>query len=168
MAHPNSKEKKNMEKIVDFDDLSELCTATQETDGVWVAVELYGRKYNLRALVYGETSDSVQKFQRNKLRKQMKNLNIRSRGGKVDIDDDGIEDVVNDDGIDAALVRLGGLSRLDGSPLKFGGKNVPVTREGESVDDIYRGILRGTPELSDFILKVARDRAYFLPERKKS
>jgi hypothetical protein len=154
-----------MDRFNDFDDLSELCTASQEKNGVWVPVELYGRSMNIKALVYGETSDAVQKFQKEKLRKQMKNLNMKQRGGRLDFDEDGLEEVVSDDGVDTALIRLGGLARKDGTALKFDGKEVPVEKN-EASEDIYSGLLRGMPELADFIMRVAKDREYFLPEKK--
>ena len=155
------------DKVTDFDDLSELCTGTAENEGVWIPVELYGREVNLKALIYGEISDSVQKYQKDKLRKQMKRLNVKQKKGRLDFDDEGLEEVVNDDGIETALVRLGGLSKLDGSPLKFNGKDVPVTKDKES-EEIYAGILRGMPELSDFIMREAKERENFLPQKKKN
>lgn len=154
-------------KVTDFDDLSELCTGTAENEGVWIPVVLYGREVNLKALIYGEISDSVQKYQKDKLRKQMKRLNVKQKKGRLDFDDEGLEEVVNDDGIETALVRLGGLSKLDGSPLKFNGKDVPVTKDKES-EEIYAGILRGMPELSDFIMREAKERENFLPQKKKN
>ena len=156
-----------MKDTDDFEDLSELCTGPAENDGVWIPVSLYGKKRNLKVLVYGEACDSVRKFTNQKLREKMKSLNIKKGASGVSFDEEGIDDVVNDDGIDTCLARLGGLSRLDGSPLKFNGKEVSVLKsEGDT--EIYKGILRGMPDLADFIMNSAKDRSNFLPQGKKN
>ena len=152
----------------DFEDLSELCTGTSENEGVWIPVVLYGKRYNMKALVYGESSDAVQKKVRENLREKMKSLNVSGRGGNLSFDEEGLDDIVNDDGIDNCLLRLGGLVKLDGSPLKYNGADVPESKSEKGAEEIYRGILRGMPELADFIMRTAKERANFLPGRKES
>lgn len=159
-----------MKGVFDFDDLSELCTSENEKDGVWVDVELYGKPMNLMAFVYGETSEEVQKFQKKKLRENMKKLNFRN-GVDSALDEDSLEDFIGEgDDEEVAYVRLGGLARLDGTPLKFDGKEVPVKKEsgGKDTEEIYRGILRGMPALANFIVSISRNRKNFLPGRKKN
>lgn len=159
-----------MKGVFDFDDLSELCTSENEKDGVWVDVVLYGKPMNLKAFIYGETSEEVQKYQKKKLRENMKKLNLRN-GFDSAIDDDTLEDFIGEDeDEEIAYVRLGGLSKLDGTPLKFDGKEVPVKKEegGKETEEIYRGILRGMPALGNFIVGISRDRKHFLPGRKKN
>lgn len=159
-------EKEKKPDYVEISDLAELCTKDNADTGIWKQFVAYGKKYNLEIKIFGNDADVVQKYTRQKAKEQMKNIRISAKQD-VELDDDTIDNVLETN-IDGALVRFGGIRKMsDKSPLIFNGKDVAVEKN-EKNTEIYAGILRGMPEMCDFIMKEAAVRADFLADGKKN
>lgn len=155
-------------KGIEVDDFSALCTTEKANEGIWKQVVAFGKKYQIEVLVIGDDSDAVKSYEREVQREAIKKLRISSQK-KVTIDEDAFADDFTD--IDSALVRFGGIRKLDGSPMKFTFKGelveVPVYKNKES-EKYYRAMLVGSPEVKEFIIAEAKERADFLDNGKKN
>lgn len=149
-------------------DLSELCSKKQQEEGVWFQMETEdGTKWDIDVLVFGNDSDKVQKYERSKMKERVKKLNINGKRKNIEFDDDTVDEVF-DEQIESVLIRFGGIKKHStGTPLTFGGKEVPITKTEES-EDLYLAILEGSPDISDFVSMMSKERTDFLAARKKN
>lgn len=149
----------------DIDDISELFTTDNENNGIWKQPIIFGKKYKFEVLIFGNDSDSVQELSRKKLKEMRKHIQISSQGNIEE--DDEADAIFDDDGTDDVMARFGGIRKLDGSCLKLGDTEIPQENNEES-SKYYRAILKGMPELKDYIKKESNQRANFLSKGKKS
>lgn len=149
----------------DIDDITELFTTENENHGIWKQPVIFGKKYKFEVLIFGNDSDSVQELSRKKLKEMRKHIQISSQGNIEE--DDEADAIFDDDGTDDVMARFGGIRKLDGSCLKMGEFEIPTENNDESAK-YYRAILKGMPELKDFIKKESNQRANFLSKGKKN
>ena len=149
-------------------DLSELCSKKQQEEGVWFQLETdNGAKWDIDVLVFGNDSDKVQKYERLKMKERVKKLNINGKRKNIEFDDDTVDEVF-DEQIESVLVRFGGIRKHSTeTPLTFDGKEVPITKTEES-EGLYLAILEGSPDISDFVSTMSKERTDFLAVRKKN
>lgn len=135
-------------------DLTGLISKEKSNDGVWVQAVIYGDKQPFEIMIYGDDSDVVQKFNREKLRK----LNIGS--GKK-LSNDALNDLLNSED-ENVLAHIGGLRSLDNEPLVMNGEELTCDRGS------YRKLIKEIPDVKEFILEFAKDRTNFLSSGKKN
>lgn len=152
-------------KEYEIDDITELFTTENENNGIWKQPIIFGRKYKYEVLIFGNDSDKVQELSRKKLKEMRKHIQISSQGNIEE--DEGADAIFDDDGIDDVMARFGGIRKIDGTCLKFGDKDIPTENNEESAV-YYRGILKGMPELKEWIKKESNQRANFLSKGKKN
>jgi len=140
------------------------CFATKENadSGVWFPVKLDGVKLPMALLIYGDDSDVVNEYNRDRLRK----IKIGKNG--TDIDEDTLEELLDnqDEGI---LVRIGGVSCYDWKkderteePLELFDKQIKCDKKS------YRFLIEQIPALKNFIMEKSNERSNFLSEGKKN
>lgn len=155
-------------KGIEIDDFNALCTTEKANEGIWKQVVAFGKKWQIEVLVIGDDSDAVKAYEREVQREAIKRIRISAQK-KVSVDDDGFDEEHNE--IESALVRFGGIRKLDGTPLKFTLNDdvveIPVTKTKES-EKYYRAMLKKSPEVKDFIIAEAKERADFLDSGKKN
>lgn len=89
-------------------DLSSFATKDKSEEGKWFPVKIDGTKYPIALLIYGDDSDIVQDFDRERVRK----LGKSGIGNGKEIDDEVIDELYEskDEGV---LIRIGGISSYD-------------------------------------------------------
>jgi len=152
-------------KEIEIDDISELFTTENANTGIWKQPIVFARKYKFEVLIFGNDSDRVQELSKKKLKEMRKHIQISSQGNIEE--DDEADAIFDDDGIDDVLARFGGIRKLDGSCLKIGDKEIPTSNNEES-EKYYRALLKGMPELKDWIKKESNIRSNFLSKGKKN
>jgi len=153
------------DKPVEVADLAELCTAQNERDGVWVQVQVFGKKWNVEVCILGNESDVVQAYSRDKMRELRKYITFSQ--GEVDASDEAFDDAMSD-GVADALVRFVGIRKFtDKSPLAFDGKELGTVKTDDNAD-LYEALLRGSPDIRKFITAEAQKRNNFLSSGKKN
>lgn len=141
------------------------CFATQEkaNEGEWFPVKLYGKKLPLAVLIYGDDSDVVTKYNRDRIRK----MKI-GRNGQAELDDDAVDELL-DSADDNVIVRIGGISSYDwkkgentSDPIVLFEKT--LTNNAKS----YRFLIENIPALKQFITEKSGERTNFLSVKKES
>jgi hypothetical protein len=146
-------------------DIDNLVTQDNAEAGVWMRVELYGRKQDFELNILGSDSNAVQKFNRAQIKK------MRLTGGKPELGNEDIDDVLdsNDEGV---LVRIAGIRGLqfDKRRKEIVGYE-PVVLEGKELNSdsaSFKVLIDKIPAIKEFVFKVSGERTNFLAERKKS
>lgn len=152
-------------KDIEISDISELFTQDNANEGVWIQPTYLGKTYNFEVKVLGNDSDAVQEMSKRHLKEMRKHVQI-TQNGVGSIDDDLDFDALLSQNEDA-LVRFGGIRKLDGSPLTFKGEEIPTEKTKDS-EKFYKAILNGMPDLRDFIKKQSMVRDNFLSKGKKN
>lgn len=157
---------KEKENGIDITDLNELNTKNAADEGVWMHLEVRGKKYDVEVKIFGSDSDVVQDYNRKVSKEQMKKIKLSS-SRNVEFDDETVDEMLENTN-DPALVRFGGIRRFsDKSPLKVNGNDIP-TEKTDSCVKLYDGILTGTPDIKDFIMTRSSERDRFLSCGKKN
>lgn len=141
------------------------CFATQDNanDGVWFPVKLYGLKVPLALLIYGDDSDKVAAYNREKLRK----IKI-GQDGKAKLDDDELDELL-DSADDNIIVRIGGISSYDWEKGELTKEPVVLFEKTLANEPkSYRFLIEKIPAVKDFVKEKSNERTSFLSERKKS
>jgi hypothetical protein len=143
-------------------DITGLVTRDNAEAGVWTRVELYGRKQDFELNILGDDSDTVQKFNREQMKR------IRLNRGKPELDDETFDFVfdTNDEGV---LIRIAGIRglRFDKKRKEILGHE-PVILEGKELKDdkaSYRLLIEKIPAIKGFVLKISGERTHFLSVR---
>ena len=154
-------------KVLDNDDLRGLFCKKAENEGIWFQVEDKEENlWDIDVLVFGNDSDVVQKYLRKNTKEKLKSMKIGKKG-KIEFDDKAIDSALDDE-IEPALVRFGGIRKHSTqTPLNIAGKEIPMLKDASSAE-IYRGIIEGSPDISEFVTKKAAERSSFLATGKKS
>lgn len=162
--------KKKENNGIEISDLSELCSKKQQEEGLWFQMETSdGRKWDIDVLVYGNDSDKVQMYEREKMKERVKKMNIGNtrKRGNIELDDDTVEDVFND-ALESVCVRFGGIKKHStGEALKFNGNEIPIIKD-DGCEDLYTALLEGSPDIADFVSAMAKERTDFLVAGKKN
>lgn len=138
-------------------DLGNLATLDNANEGVWVQVELYGKKQDFELCILGEDSDKVHNYTKNKIKKLRTNI----KGGDIDFDDKSVDEIL--DSVDEEVVtRLNGIRALDGTDVTLNG--VALKNDVKS----YKLLIEKIPALKDFITTISKDRTHFLSKEKKN
>lgn len=144
-------------------DLTSFATQEKADEGVWFPVKLYGQKIPLALLIYGDDSDVVAKYTRDRLRK----MKI-GRDGNAKLGEDEIDELL-DSADDNVVIRIGGISSYD---WKKGARtDEPVTLEGRTLGNdtkSYRFLVEKIPAVKQFVTEKSGERTNFLSERKKN
>lgn len=135
-------------------DLTGLISTEKENEGVWVQAVVYGEKQNFDILIYGDDSNVVQKFNRNRMRK----LNI---GSNKKLSNEALDDILDSEE-ENVVIRIGGLRSIDKEPLTMNGEELTCTKES------YRKLIKAIPDLKQFILEYSNERTNFLSSGKKN
>lgn len=138
-------------------DLGNLATFDNANEGVWVQVELYGKKQDFELCILGEDSDDVYEFTKDKIKKLRKNV----KGADVELDDESM-DTILDSADDDVICRLNGIRAIDGTDVTMNG----ITLKND--EKSYRLLVKNIPAIKDFIIQVSKDRTYFLSKEKKN
>lgn len=141
-------------------DLSQICTRKKSCEGVWLPYILCGHTTDIEVLVFGNDSDEVRRYEREQLKSKFRNISVDKNSRNLELDDEAL-DTALDDGVDSALVRIGGIRRKDGTGLPFEGKDFPVEKDA-STEPLYRELLEGSPDMQEFVKNAAKDREAFL------
>jgi len=146
-------------------DLDKLVTQENSDNGVWFAVELYGKPQDFDLLILGDDSDTIQQHGRRKMKK-LKNLAAKEKNDGEFSDEiiDGMLEAVDED----VTVRIAGIR---GWKVEREGSKVvsrepePVTLNGRELGndkESYKLLVSKIPAVKEFVLGKARDRANFL------
>lgn len=138
-------------------DLGTLATLNTSNEGVWVQVELYGKKQDFELCILGEDSDKVYEYSKNKIKKLRKNV----KGGEIDLDDEAMEDIFESADEDV-IIRLNGIRALDGSEVTLNGKTLKNDVKS------YTMLVENIPAIKEFITKFSKERTNFLLKEKKN
>lgn len=138
-------------------DLGTLATLDNANDGVWVQVELYGKKQDFELCILGEDSDKVFQFTKDKIKKLRKNV----KGTEVELDDDSMDTILESADEDV-ICRVNGIRALDGTEVTMNGA---VLKNDEKS---YTKLVKNIPAIKEFILAVSKDRTRFLSKEKKN
>lgn len=136
-------------------DLTNLVSSENSNDGVWVQAVVYEKKQNFDILIYGDDSEVVQKFNRNKLRK----LNI-GQSSKKGISEEVLEELMDSEE-ENVIIRIGGLRSRDKEPLTMNGEELKCDKPS------YRKLIKAIPDLKKFILEFSNERTNFLNNGKE-
>ena len=139
-------------------DLSSFATQEKSDEGVWFPVKLYGnQKLPLAVLIYGDDSDVVAKYNRDKIRKMKIGKN-----GNTELDEDTIDELL-DSADDNVVIRMGGISAYDwkkgertDEPVTFGDKTLGNDKKS------YRYLIEKIPAIKQFITEKSNERTNFL------
>lgn len=137
-------------------ELITLVSQKNSNEGVWTQAVVYGEKQPFDILIYGDDSDVVQKFNRNKLRK----LNIGANS-KKGLSDETLDELLESEE-ENVVIRIGGLRSRDKEPLTLDGKE--LTNDKAS----YRTLIKAIPDLKHFILEFSNERTNFLSNGKEN
>ena len=144
-------------------DLSAFATQEKAEEGVWFPVKLYGKKLPLAICLYGDDSDVVLRYNRDRLRKMKVGKN-----GSTELDSETLEELL-DTADDNVIVRIAGISAYDlkkneniDEPLVLFEKT--LGNDAKS----YRFLIEKIPALKQFILEKSGERTNFLSEKKES
>lgn len=155
---------------IEIADLSELCSKAKQDEGIWFQMETDdGRKWDIDVLVYGNDSDKVQLYEREKMKERMKRINVNTgrRNRNIELDDETVDNVF-DEQIESNLIRFGGIRKhSDQSALKLNGQELPVIKD-DGNEHLYRALLEGSPDIAEFILQMSKERSDFLSAGKKN
>ena len=144
-------------------DLSVFATQEKSDEGVWFPVKLYGQKIPIALLIYGDDSDVVQKYNRDRLRKMKINSN-----GNTEMNEEMIEELL-DSADDAVVVRIGGISSYDWK--KGENINEPIELNGKTIQSDKRSIkylIEQIPAIKQFVNEKSNERQNFLASGKKN
>ena len=143
-------------------DISNLTTSTNEQEGKWFQVELYGKKQPFALKILGNESDEVIFYQR----EQLKKLKEIGKEAEEMTDDEFTE--LLDAGEEAIITRIVGISSVR-QKGKFNSEfeliNEAVILDGKELKNdktSYKTLVEKIPAIKDFILKKSRDRSNFL------
>lgn len=138
-------------------DLTSFATQDKANEGEWFPVKLYGKKVPLAVLIYGDDSDVVANYNREKLRK----IKI-GQDGKASLDDDELDELL-DSADDNVVVRIGGVSSYDWKKKER--TDEPVVLFGKTLkNDVssYRFLIEKIPAIKSFITEKSNERTNFL------
>lgn len=151
-------------------DLSELCSKAKQDEGIWFQMETSdGRKWDIDVLVFGNDSDKVQLYEREKMKERMKRINVNTsrRNRNIELDDETVDNVF-DEQLESTLIRFGGIKKhSDGSALKMNGQEFPILKD-DSNEELFSSLLEGSPDIAEFVLQMSKERSDFLSVRKKN
>lgn len=158
--------KKKQDNGIQIADLSELCSKKQQNEGMWFQMATNGVKWDVDVLVYGNDSDIVQEYEREKMKERVKNINFNNKKN-IEIDDSTVDEVFAE-AVDSVLIRIGGIRKHSTQEaLNFNGNVLPIEKN-DSSEALYRALLEGSPDISDFVLAKSKEREDFLAYRKKN
>lgn len=163
-----AKEKK-VNNGIEIGDLSELCSKAKQDEGIWFQMETSdGRKWDIDVLVFGNDSDKVQLYEREKMKERMKRINVNTkRRNNIELDDETVDNVF-DEQIEGTLIRFGGIKKhSDGAALKMNGQEFPIVKD-DSNEELYKSLLEGSPDIAEFVLQMSKERSDFLSAGKKN
>lgn len=154
-------------KVLDNDDLRGLFCKKAENEGIWFQVEDKDEElWDIDVLVFGDDSDVVQKYLRKSAKTKLKSMKIGKKG-KLEFDDSAIDSALDDE-LEPALVRFGGIRKHSKQKaLNLDGNEIPMIKDA-SCTEIYKGIIEGSPDIREFVIKKAAERSSFLATGKKS
>lgn len=150
-----------MRKEVKMADISMFATKDKADEGVIFPVVLDGKRLPMAVRIYGDDSDKVHEYNKQKLRK----LKIGKDGAEMD--EETMEELL--DSNENIIVRLGGVYTYDWDKMEVVEKE-PVTLFGKTLkNDVksYNFLIEKIPAMKDFVLKRANTRSNFLDEGKK-
>lgn len=138
-------------------DLSSYATKKNADEGKWFPVKVDGVKVPLALLIYGSDSDTVQNYEKQRVRK----IGLMATK-KNDVDEDTVEELLEsqDEGL---VIRVGAVSTYDWS--KGENTNEPVELDGKTIGNDKKSIaflLEHFPALKDFISEKSNKRINFL------
>lgn len=143
-------------------DITQFATKEKADEGVIFPVVIRGKKLPMAILIYGDDSDVVREYNRERLRK----VKIGANG--AEIDEETMEELL--DSNDNVLIRIGGMWSYDL-------KNCEVKKEEELklFDKVikcdkksYNFVLEKIPAIKDFVLEKSNERTNFLEGGKKN
>lgn len=138
-------------------DISGFATKDRADEGVIFPVVLNKKKLPMAIKIYGDDSDVVQEYNKEKLRK----MNF-GKNGELELDADTLEDLLDSD--ESVLVRIGGMWSYDlkkesvdeNDPLILDGKTIECNKKS------YSYVLKKVPALKEFVIEKAKERSNFL------
>lgn len=142
-------------------DLASFATQEKADEGVWFPVRLYGKQVPLAILVYGDDSDVVAQYNREKIRKMKVGKN-----GAAELDSETIDELL-DSADDNVVIRIGGISAYD--LKKKENTDEPVVLFGKTLGNdkkSYRLLIEKIPAIKQFVLEKSGERTNFLSGRK--
>ena len=142
-------------------DLSAFATKDNADEGVVFPVKINGMKLPIALKIYGDDSDIVKQYDRQKLRKMDFDKN-----GKLD--KEVMEDLL-DSADEAIVIRIGGLWSYDWKKEKID-ESDPVILNGQTLGcdkKSYKLLIENLPAIKEFVTEKAKDRTNFLSAGKK-
>jgi hypothetical protein len=148
-------------------DISNLATKDNAENGKWFQFEAFGRKFPFELKILGADSDTVQKYNRKRLRNE---LFGKIQAGKLaEITDADFEEIDNLSD-ESVLVRLAGIRGYQYAPEDKKHRNrvgyEPVAlfdRELKADRESFQYLIDQVPAVRDFVLEKSRVRENFLP-----
>ena len=145
-------------------DLSAFATKELADEGVIIPVRIDGMKFPMAVKVYGDDSDVVKDFEKQRIR----NLGLGKKG-KTEVDEEDIDELLEHQD-EAVVIRIGGIWTYDwkkkavvqNEPLELFGKTLGCNKES------YEYLVEKMPAIKDWVLEKAKDRTYFLSNGKKN
>jgi hypothetical protein len=150
-------------------ELNQFVTQDNADAGIWIPVELYGKKCDFDLLILGNDADKVQQHERKSLKKLKNVMSEASRNKDVEFNDDTIDELT-DSNNEAVLVRIAGIRgwKVERKGAKEISRDAEdVTLNGEKLtsnEASYKLLITKIPAIKEFVLKVSRDRTNFLLE----
>lgn len=143
-------------------DLSAFATKDNADEGVIFPVKIDGMKLPIALKIYGDDSDVVKQYDRNRLRKME-----FGKDGKLDKE---VMEELLDSADESILIRIGGLWSYDWKKEQVDEKD-PVILNGQTLGcdkKSYKLLIENLPAIKDFVTEKAKDRVNFLSEGKKN
>ena len=143
-------------------DLSAFATKDNADEGVVFPVKIDGRKIPIALKIYGDDSDVVKTYERNRLRKME-----FGKDGKLDKE---VMEELLDSADDSIIIRIGGLWSYDWDKQKVDELD-PVILKGQTLGcdkKSYKMLIENLPAIKEFVTEKAKDRSNFLSEGKKN
>lgn len=143
-------------------DISEFATQEKAESGVWFQCVVCGQRMPIELLIYGDDSDTVQKYQRDKFR-SLKKATKKNNG---DIGDEQLDELL--DNTDDVVRRIGGIRALDDDGTPTDEKVVLFGKTLTNDEESYRFLIDKVRDLKNFILEKSKERSNFLEGKKKN
>ncbi|MCR5699651.1 MAG: hypothetical protein K6G52_08420 [Treponemataceae bacterium] len=147
-------------------DLSAFATRKQADEGVILPVAIDGVKLPMAIQIFGQDSDCVKEYEREKLRKLMKTT---KKHGNKGFDEDELDELI-DEQDEAVIVRMGKVVTYDWKKKKVV-ENEPVELYGKTILDDHESkeyLIKEMPALKDWVKENSDDRSNFLSAGKKN
>lgn len=147
--------------------MAELCsfaTKKKSDEGVIFPVQFNGVKLPMALKIYGENSDYVKNYRRERLRK----LKLSTENGNPVIENEELEELLESNA--NVTIRIGGIYSYDwekGEVIE----NEPVTlyqRELKNDKNSYNYLIENIPEIASFIIKKSQSKTDFLESGTKN